>query len=219
MTTMTAERLIHGMELEKLFSIDNILADLREGVVTNKAKGRVCLLSTDLLLGVYNAILEEAGPAWGLLMKTCGQVWGTRLAKKLVRESDIVLGKSYIELPLQEYLLFVSEYFCFHGWGVLDLDVSKTQSRGLVEASLSHSIFAEVIKEKEENEMVDHMIAGILASLLSFVAGQELDCVQTQCISQGHSQSRFIVSSIERVEKAVDLVEAGSTHQQVMDKI
>ncbi len=219
MTTMTAERLIHGMELDKLFSLDNILADLREGVVTNKAKGRVCLLSTDLLLGVYNAILEEAGPAWGLLMKTCGQVWGTRLARKLVRESDIVLGKSYVDLPLQEYLLFVTEYFCFHGWGVLELDVSKAQSRGLVEASLSHSIFAEVIKEKEENEMVDHMISGILSSLFSFVSDQELDCIQTQCASLGHEQSRFVITSAERVDKALDLVESGSTHQQVVDQI
>ena len=219
MDTMIAEKVVQGIDLDQIFDLDNFVADLREGVMTNETKGRVCLLSTDLLGGVYNALLAESGPAWGLLMKNCGRVWGQRLARKLLKETELTLGKSYVELPLEEYLLFVTRYFSFHGWGLLELDISQTQSRGIVEAKLRHSIFAEVIKEKKEQEMVNHMISGILASFFSFVSGQDLDCIQTQCSSCQKSESLFLVSSLERVEEVEELVESGADHQEVLEKI
>jgi predicted hydrocarbon binding protein len=217
---VAVENLAEDLDLDRLFDLDNFLTDLREGVVTNQAKGRVCLLSTDLLSGVYKALLEEAGPAWGLLLKMCGQAWGKRLARKLSDETDVLLGKEYTELPLESFLNFIVRYFSFHGWGVLELDVTQTQSRGIVEATLRHSVFAEVISEKQEGEMVDFLICGILAALMTYVSGHELDCLQTQCSSLDSSKvSRFVISDLERIEAVEELVESGAGHQRVMEAL
>lgn len=220
MSAIAVESIMDGLNLDRVFDFENFLTDLREGVVTNEAKGRVCLLSTDLLSGVYKALLEEAGPAWGLLLKMCGRAWGKRLARKLSDECDILLGRSYTELPLQGYLDFMTRYFQFHGWGILELDVTHTPTRGIVEASLRHSVFAEVITDKQEGEMVDFMISGILAALISFVSGHELDCVQTQCSSlAGNKLSRFVISDLERIEAVEEMVESGASHQEVVNAL
>lgn len=220
MSPATLESPLGKVNLEEVFNLDAFLTDLREGVVTNEAKRRVCLLSTDLLSGVYQAVLEEAGPAWGLLLKNCGLAWGKRLATKLSSEADILLGKDYTELSPQGYLDFLSRYFSFHGWGLIELDVSQTHSRGVVQASLTHSVFAEVIAEKQDGEMVDFMISGILAALFSHVAQHDLDCIQTQCSTLHSSKiSRFLISDLDRVMEVEELVESGASHQDVLEAI
>lgn len=43
-----------------LFDETRIGYDLREGVLWNPAKTRLCLLSTDFITGVYKAVKDEA---------------------------------------------------------------------------------------------------------------------------------------------------------------
>lgn len=207
------------LDLSRIFDRDSLITDLREGVVSNQANGRLCLLSTDLLQGVYEAIFDEAGPAWGLMFKNCGRVWGTRVARRLDEESKLLLGKPFSELQVDEFLHFISGYFVFHGWGIVELDLTHAEERGVVEATLQNSIFAEVIEEPEEGAFVDSMIAGILAALMSHVAGQDLDCLQTECSSQDSELSRFIISGSERVEDAEERLESGESHQQILERI
>lgn len=218
MSSATAERLVQGLKLEDIFELDNFLTDLREGVVANQNKNRVCLLSTDLLSGIYKALLEEAGPAWGLMFKNCGMIWGQRLAKKLSAESEVLVGKPYQELPVPEFLEFVQRYFSFHGWGILQLNIEDVETRGLVQATLKHSIFPEVVEKAEPEEMVDHMIAGILGAIMSYVSGHDLDCLQTACSSNGEEYSRFVITSRDRVENLEELVEDGLSHAELLEK-
>jgi predicted hydrocarbon binding protein len=211
--TMVAN-VVERLNLDSLFESDLLAYDLREGVTFNPARTRLCLLSTDLLNGVYKALEEEAGPAWRLIFKHCGRVWGQRLCRRLDRECMALAGKQLRDLPLEDFLSFVDRYFAFHGWGRVQLDVSHAPQTGIVEATLANSLFAAVITSGEE--MVDSMICGILASLLGHLSGAELDCVQTACSSQGVELSRFLISAAIRLESAEDRVKSGETHAALL---
>ncbi len=214
---MTSEQYIDQMDLSVFFDETQLAFDLREGILWNQAKTRVCLLSTDLILGVYKALVDEAGPAWSMILKNCGQVWGGRVVKRLDRECQLLLGQQLGEMPLKDFNHFLSQYFVFHGWGELSLDVAQATERGLVEATLRNSIFADVINDPDE--MVDPMIAGMLASILSYLSGQTLDCVQTECKTRGAAHSRFIITAPSRLKNYEVMVKSNLSHDQIAASI
>ena len=84
--SITAESVLDRLDLDRLLNDSQFEWDLRQGVIFNPAKTRLCLFSADLLSGVYKALLDEAGEAWSLIFKRCGQIWGGRLARRLYRQ-------------------------------------------------------------------------------------------------------------------------------------
>ena len=215
--SITAESVLDRLDLDRLLNDSQFEWDLRQGVIFNPAKTRLCLFSADLLSGVYKALLDEAGEAWSLIFKHCGQIWGARLARRLDREFQ-ALGQSTLgELPLSTFLSTVRGYFAGHGWGVLDIEVERAQETGIVEARFRESVFAEVIREPQD--MVDPMMSGILASLLSHLANVPLDCVQTTCISRGAPASRFLISAASRLEEVPSRLRAGATHDELVGSL
>jgi predicted hydrocarbon binding protein len=216
MSTVT-EQIIDKLELGNFFLESKLDYDLRQGVIWNPAKTRVCLLSTDLLTGIYKAILDEAGPAWKLIFKNCGQIWGERVARRLDRECQVLLGCRMGELSLDDYLSFMSGYFLFHGWGHLQMDVARARETGIVEASLNHSVFAEIVKSEED--MADPMIAGILSGMLSYLSGHDLDCIQTACLTKGSDRSRFVITGAERLKEADSKISSGLSHEYLCETL
>lgn len=208
------EELIHSLKLDALLDDRSFDFDLRQGVIYNQAKTRLCLFSADLLGGVHKALLDEAGEAWPFIFKRCGQTWGARLARRLDREFQLLQQKALGDLILSDFLQVVRLYFAGHGWGVLEIQVEQAQQNGVVEASLRESIFAEVIPAGEE--MVDSMMAGILASLIGHLAGRELDCVQTVCSSSGAPVSRFVITAPERLTEASAKIRSGISHEDLV---
>lgn len=211
------ERIIGTLKLDSFFDEGALHCDLREGMVWNQAKTRLCLLSTDLLAGVYKALVDEAGPAWSLILKNCGTMWGVRVMRRLDREMQLLLGQRLSEIPLGDFLAFITDYFAFHGWGIVELDLSRTQESGIVEARLTHSIFAEIVSDAEE--MADPMIAGILGAMISYLSGSKLDCEQTECITKGAPCSRFVITDPTRLKKVPTMIESGLNHEQVLNAI
>ncbi len=200
--------------LENFFDESRLGFDLREGVLWNPAKTRLCLLSTDFLSGVYTAVKDEAGPAWPVIFKTCGRIWGERIMRRLEREAQTVGNLQLREMPISMFLRFFREYFVYHGWGLMTIDVSQARETGIVTAALEDSVFAEVIRDEED--FSDPMIAGILAGMLSHISGHDLDCVQTACISRGAEASRFVVTGAGRLRGIQDKIKSGMTHEQVV---
>lgn len=219
MPTMTTEpdEILDVLELDNFFNENHLRFDLREGVVWNPAKTRVCVLSTDLLAGIFKGLLDEAGPAWKVIFKNCGRIWGQRVGQRLDRECQLLLGKRVGELPLDRYIKFTCDYFVFHGWGKLEIDLAKTREAGLVEARLENSVFRDIASEGET--MVDPMIVGILAAMFSYISGQELDGVQTACPTRGDEASRFLITATTRLAEAESMIEAGTTHESLAESI
>jgi uncharacterized protein len=213
----TADSINEELQLDRFFDETKMVYDLVGGVIWNPAKTRVIILSTDLLTGVYNALQEEAGIAWKLILKNCGTIWGERVAKRLDRECGVLLEGKLGDLPLGDYLRFMTNYFVFHGWGTLELDITHAQESGVVEATLKDSIWAGIVRDPES--MADPMIAGILASMVSHLSGQKLDCVQTACVTKGAEASRFIITAEERLREAEARIAAGDSHETVLAAI
>jgi len=99
----------------------------------------------------------------------------------------------------------------------MTIDVSRARETGIVTAALEDSIFAEVIRDEEE--FSDPMIAGILAGMLSYLSGHDLDCVQTACISRGAEASRFVVTGAARLRGISEKIKSGMTHEQVVETV
>jgi uncharacterized protein len=211
------DHLLVHLDNTGFFTADHLDFDLQEGVIWNAAKTRVCLLSTDFLTGVYKGLVEEAGPAWHLIFKQCGIIWGRRLSERLDRECATLLNRSMGEMQLEDFLGFITSYFLFHGWGRLEINVSRAAERGLVEASLTHSVFTEIVDDPDQ--MADPMIAGILESLVSHLSGTTLQCVQTECPTKGGNESLFLIGAAERLARVPDSIRLGTRHTTLVESL
>ena len=96
----------------------------------------------------------------------------------------------------------------------LTLDLTQATTAGLIEARLEHSICGAVIHD--EDDFSDPLMCGILASLLTYLSGQDIDCVQTECISRGAEASRFVITGAARLEQAEANLKAGMTHEELV---
>jgi predicted hydrocarbon binding protein len=208
---------IEQLGLDRLLEDSRFHWDLRQGVIFTPAKTRVCLFSADLLQGVYKAIVDEAGEAWSLIFKRCGCLWGARLARRLDQEFTLLYDKRPEDMPVLDYVRLIEAYFACHGWGRVRLHLDRAQEQGVVEITLTDSIFAEIIENPDE--MVEPLMSGIFASLLSHISRRELECLQTSCASKGNDASRFVVSAPSRIAAIAAEARAGSSHDQLVARL
>ncbi len=205
-------------ELLELYHESQLNYDLREGVIYNRASTRLCLFTTDLLKGVYQAVRHESGDAWSTIFKNCGRVWGRRVIHRLRKELDKNELPSIDDLSTEHVMLLMENNFRFHGWGDLELDASLMDTRGFITAVMAESLFAEVIEEGEKQ--ADAMITGMLASIFSEISAADLDCAQTDSARLSpRNVSRFIISGRKRIEKVQSLVDDGVGHDEIVKQL
>ena len=210
----TSNDIVSTLDLERFFSHDANRYDLLAGTAYNAAGSRVIYLSADVVKGIHLALLNETGPAWRLILKNCGILWGRRVAQHLERELSLMFNASPSDLPVAEYLRLVEGYFCAHGWGLLKLDLSRAESHGVITASLENSLFSEVLDE--ETGRVDFLVAGILRSLFAHISGQELDCQEIASTRAGASHGLFVITAAKRLDSLEERIEKGEPADQVL---
>lgn len=179
--------------LDRLFGDAGYHFDLAEGTVAGVSE-RVVYLTQDLLIGIHNALVEEAGEAWGIIMKSCGYLWGRRLALALEKKTRLQLNQELGTLAVDDYLKLIEDYFARHGWGRLTLNLDHAETHGIVRASLAHSLCAASLGH--ENEPVDFLVAGMLRALFERIANTSLDCIQVAAVGT----AEFLISAPERIE-------------------
>jgi hypothetical protein len=206
-------------DLLDLFDDSHLNYDLREGVIYNRASTRLCLFSSDLLRGVYQAVSEESGEAWRVIFKNCGRIWGQRVIRRLGVEVSKLGLPSFEDLSVEDMMLLLEDYFRFHGWGRVRLNPALMGTRGIVQAELEDSLFAEVIEDQRDP---DAMVCGMLGAMLSELSKADLDCVQTadsRAASAGDGISRFLITGRGRVSRAREMLEAGRGHAEIVENI
>ena len=201
--------LIATLDLERFFSQDSNRYDLSAGTAYNAAGSRVIYLSTDVVKGIHQALVEETGPAWRLILKNCGTLWGRRVAKHLDHELGLIFNVNPAELPVAEYLKLVEGYFSTHGWGLMKLDLSKAESHGVITATLENSLFSEVLDQ--ETSRVDYLVAGVLRSLITHIAGHDLDCHEIASTRSGSPHGFFAITAASRLEALESRIEKGES--------
>jgi len=211
--TTTSERLIEKLDLAKFFDEMGHQWNLVLGTIQNQGGTRVVYLSSDVIRGVYNALEYEAGEAWKIILRNCGLFWGRRVAANLDRELSLLFQTGAKDLPVSEYVRFLEAYFRFHGWGVMEIDLSRAVSHGVVTGRLKNSIFENVLADVEGP--VDYMIEGMLRAMFEHIAGTPLDCVQIASQKSGAPQCEFVITSVERVDEVRPHVEGGTSPDEV----
>lgn len=193
--------------------------DVSLGATRTPRGVRVCALTNDFLIGFRDAVIFESGKAYRRVLKTCGRRWGGQFMRRF--EADVT---AHYQTPLAELSAGVihaclADAFNYHGWGLLAIDL-KHLDEGVVIAEIRNPLMPEVIGESDRP--VDFLMAGLLAAVFSHLSGQEVDCVQTDCPTQGADASRFLASSVERI-KELDAwsakVSGGPTHSSALKRL
>jgi predicted hydrocarbon binding protein len=213
----TASDVATALDLERFFSHEGSRHDLLAGTVRNPAGGRVIFLSADVVRGIHQALVNETGPAWTLILKNCGVLWGRRVAAHLERELRLLFNAAPGELPVPEFVRLVEGYFSAHGWGCLRLDLSEAASSGLVLATLENSLFADTLQE--QTCKVDYLVAGMLRSLFAEVSGQELDCQELESVRTGSTCGLFVITGASRLDALDGRIEQGEPGAAILESL
>lgn len=189
-------------------------SDFSKGMATDFAGRAAALWPADLLQRLRETLEEEAGPAWRRVWKECGRLWGRRVMEDLDRRCTELMGCPLLDLPLEKFLEFLTEQVTAQGWGKLDVDLSDGPERGIIRASMINSVFSDGQKPPSG----DILLAGMLASVMSRVSGEELDCIRTDA-PNGPPGSRFIVTSASRLKGVEDRLAGGEEIDRVLESI
>ncbi|MCH8475116.1 MAG: hypothetical protein LAT55_07805 [Opitutales bacterium] len=206
-TTTNTGQILQTLELDRFFDEQALSYDFIEGTVINPGQTRVIYLSSDIILGIYHALKEETGPAWSLILKNCGRIWGQKVARNLEREMTMLKQVKPADLSALDFTKLLETYFPAHGWGLLQVDLTDAVSHGLVRFTMKNSLFASVLEE--ETCPVDSMIAGILQGFFIHLTGESLDCLEIGCERQGYRECTFVLTHEERLFDLAEDAENG----------
>ncbi len=203
---------------EQLFGLRQDQFDLHEGVITNPSDIRVIYLSADIIRGIYDALHYEAGESWGIILKSCGHLWGQRIAKLLEREVQLKAQRRLEAFTVAEYVALVENYFSHHGWGKLTIHLDDAADYGIVRATLTHSFFAATLTQVEGP--VDFMIAGMLQGLFERLSGCELDCLELTSPRQNAAPaSEFLITAPQRLASLETLIGEGVPFEVLLNQL
>jgi len=189
-------------------------SDFSQGVAEDFAGRAAALWPADLLQRLRETLEEEAGPAWHRVWKDCGRLWGRRVMEDLDRRCMELLGCALFDLPLEKFLEFLTEQVTSQGWGKLEVDLTDGLERGIIRASLINSVFS----DGRRSSSGDVLLAGMLASVLSRVSGEDLDCIRTDAPG-GAPGSRFVITAADRLKGVEDRLKAGEDAEKVIGSI
>lgn len=214
---MSEREAVSGNAVQTLFETGAPHFELAEGVIRTEGADRQLFVSTETFYGIYKALDEETGDAWRIVLRNCGHDWGRRLMERLDTDLRRKLDRGCTELQLDEFVETICAYFAWHGWGRLELDVSRTEAEGILIARLHDSVMAEALAEL--SGPTDHLIEGMLRAIVEFVADRDLGCVQiTGQRRRDGSLGEFLISSPERIG-AVESLAGNATLDEALDDL
>lgn len=178
--------------------------DMRTGVIRNRFGTKSILLSGFLLKGIYIGLKNECGPAWKLVLRSCGEIWGEKFSDRFLREIGEFYGQNLNEMSMGRFKACVEEYFATAGWGKVTVDFSIIH-KGLIQIEVENPILGEVFEDV--GEKCDVLFEGVFKKLFSKISGKQLDCYETQGIAEGAPTSVFLIGAADRFEQVAEWIE------------
>lgn len=194
-----------------------MIADVETGVLYNRSGRRMLALTDDFLIGLHRALEKECGEDAPSIIQRCGRKWGRNFGEGLAAEWSEFYGQSFREFPMALFQSLLIQEFAHNGWGILNLNYEHF-GKGVIELSLQGAIMA-AIRSDSNDKMTDILTAGILGGMYSYFLDRDIDCLQTQSESQGCDDSRFLISSRERIAKVQQQIEPSADHQALLDQL
>jgi uncharacterized protein len=195
---------------------DYFSLNVRNGVVRNPAGTRMVFVPEDMLMGLHQGLEDETGAASPIILYGCGKWWGKQWARRHHAELRQLFGADASDLSLGLYELALGRVWALHGWGALSLGFDLRQ-QGMIEVTVASSPYADVVGSLGRTS--DHLLAGVLAALLTELAGRPLECVEISCKSKGDAVCVFLVGMKARVDTVAEWVRAGQSRAQIRETI
>lgn len=192
-------------------------ADVEAGILYNRAGRRMLALTNDFLIGLHRALDTECGENAGKVLLNCGKRWGKNFASGLDGEWSQFYGSPSREFPFAMFHSLLVQEFGHNGWGILSIDYQHLNF-GIVVVSLSGAIMAEIL-EDDSSQPADLLTAGIFAGIFSHFMSRDLGCIQTDCTRKGDDQSRFIITTSDRLNGIKCPEGVSATHQQILSQL
>ena len=183
--------------------------DIYGGVVRIEDRERQVFITTETIYGLYKSLLDEAADAWKIVLKTCGYMWGKRLIQRLDKNLDAQQEHGLAVLEVESFIDLIQNYFAYHGWGRLTINLDHAESAGIIVLDLRDSIVTQALPDTAGP--VDFLISGMLRAIFEFIARRELDCIQITCNrKKTTSQCEFLVSAPQRIATLGSVAGEGS---------
>jgi uncharacterized protein len=195
---------------------DYFTLNVRNGVVRAPTGTRILSIPEELISGLHEGLEEECGAASSIVLYQCGKWWGKQFVKHQAHEIRHFFSEEAADLPLAVYLQVLRRVWSMYGWGALDVSF-ELKSHGFIEICISDAMYSSVVGNVGRTS--DHIFAGVLASIVSDLAGRELECVETACRSRGDKRCFFLVGIKTRTEIVATLVKQGTPHAQIVETI
>ena len=190
--------------------------DVKTGVTRTSTGTKVCTLSSEALRGLYVGLKEEAGPAWRLILRRCGQTWGTRLTRRFFAEIEGFYGESLEQMSMGRFTALLEEWFATSGWGRVRFDYSAID-HGLLQVVVQNDVFAEVLADVDEHGGV--LMEGLLTALFSELVGRKMAAYQTESVASGAHDSRFLIGTATRLKPVLAWIEDRASHSEILDRL
>ena len=197
---------------EEYFSLN-----VRNGVIRNTVGTRVLTIPEELIAGLHAGLVDETGAAAAaVVLYQCGKWWGKQFVRRHGLEVRQFFQMDVAELPLHFYDQVLRRVWALHGWGKLEVDLGL-RAHGFVEVTVLNAIYSDVVGNIGKTS--DHLVAGLLASVLSDAAGRELECVETACRSKGDQRCSFIIGVKNRTDVVATWLAQGKSRSEVAEAI
>ncbi len=186
--------------------------DLRSGTLTNRVGAPLIGLTDEGYLAVVNTLRDEFAEDASTILKSLGTSWGRQAGEQFVRETSAYYGRPLMELPLAMVASLLTEAFRHHGWGAFIFDFSR-YANGVLVVEVREPFEGSITKP--ECEALDTMLSAFLAGMLSYLAGRELGCLQTDARGRGADASRFVITTPDRLAGR----QSGQDHSVVLQEL
>ncbi len=191
---MTDDTKLTLQVLNLMFAADYCTYDLDGGKVTSTTD-RVIYLSSDLLVGIYDALNYEAGDAWGMIFNNCGYLWGKREIGQLKKELQVRIQQDIDQLSVDDFAALVESYFSKQGWGKVKIHLEDAEQYGIIRINIKNSLFDANLGHLKGS--VNYMIAGLLRAFFEYISQTTLGCVETSWQRNGDKSSCDLLISGE----------------------
>jgi len=195
---------------------DYFSLNVRSGIIRSPVGVRILGIPEELIAGLHIGLEEEAGAAAPTILYTCGKWWGRQFARRHAIEIRQFYQLDAGELPLHFWQQVIRRVWALNGWGKLNFSW-KLRSEGFVEVDIDNAMYSDVVGNL--GRTTDHVVAGVLASVVGELAGRELECVEVACRSKGDVNCSFLVGLKPRIDVVSAWVRQGRPHSEIRSAI
>jgi len=183
----------------QMFAAEYCEYDLVGGKVTGTTD-RVIYLSSDLILGIYDALYYETGEAWRLIFNNCGYLWGKWEIGRLKKELKIRIQQEIEQLSVKDFCNLIESYFSKQGWGKLSISLTDAEQYGIIRVNLKNGLFDANLSQLVTGS-VNYMITGLLRAFFENISQNTLGCIETSWQHSGDQHNcDLLISGRARIE-------------------